>query len=77
MEKNLIDVNRQIRKYKHQKEEAETKLRNLKEEYRDELVKECVYGLMEIYNKEKQLTERDLTIFIRNLSHDIRNLYFN
>ena len=71
----LIEVNKELNKYKAQKVSAEGHIIELMDDYRSELVRECVQGLMKILNEEGELTERDLKIYINNLSLDVRNLY--
>lgn len=71
----IIDINSEIIKLKYQRDEVSSKIENFKEEYRDELVNECINNLLGILEEEKTLSKRDFQIYLRNLSHDIRNLY--
>jgi hypothetical protein len=71
----LIEINKEIGKYETQKNIALGRLATFRNDYRAELVKECVANLTKILNEEGKLTEKDLQIFINNMSLDIRDLY--
>lgn len=76
MSQKLIEIHGKISKLEYQKEEAMTSINTLIESYRKELVYECVDGLFKILTDE-DLTKRDMEIYIRNLSIDVRDLYKN
>lgn len=71
----LVKIHSEISKYKYQKDEATTNIKNLKEGYRLELVKECVKNLSEILSKEGTLSDSVLEIYLKNMSADVRNIY--
>lgn len=71
----LVDIYAEISKHESQKTSAEGRLSSLKDDYRRELVSECIGNLLKIKEEENQLTERDMTIYINNLTTDVRNLY--
>lgn len=71
----LVEINKEITKFKHNRDDANSKLTTLKDEYRDELVNECTDNLLKILEEEKDLSKRDIQIYLRNLSYDLRNLY--
>lgn len=71
----LVEINKEMTKSKHNRDEANSKLTTLKDEYRDELVNECAENLLKILEEENTLSKRDIQIYLRNLSYDLRNLY--
>jgi hypothetical protein len=74
--KKLVEINQEIGKYSSQRNSA-GKLMDLKNDYRAELVNECVTNLIKIQSETSILSERDLKIFINNMALDIRDIYLN
>jgi hypothetical protein len=50
-------------------------LDSAKENYAEELMKEVIEDILKIQEENGKLTERDLKIFLRSLTLDIRNIY--
>lgn len=70
-----MEIYKDISKNESKKTSVEGRLSNLKDDYRKELVSECIKGLLKIKTEEGSITERDMSIYINNLTTDVRNLY--
>lgn len=75
MENNLVKLNNEINRYIVQRNNAEMHLLKYKNEYRRQLVIDCVLNLIDIQKERGVLSKSDLETYINNMSLDIRDIY--
>ena len=71
----LLNISKEISKAEHIRDEAKANIQELKDQYRKQLVEECIENLHNVQEKEGPLSKRDMEIFIGHLAQNIRNLY--
>lgn len=71
----LEEIYKEITKATHTCNEAKANMEEIKNQYRKQLVDDCIENLVKVQAEKGTLSERDLEIFILHLTHDVRNLY--
>lgn len=71
----LRETHREISRKEYELGEKKSELEQAKDAYRVALMNEAITNIMRVLNEEGKLTERDLEIFLRDLSIKTKQLY--
>lgn len=77
MDKTHADAYHEITKKEFELEKKLSELKNAKDNYKDVLMEETIKNILTVQKEDGSLTERDLKIFLNDLTIRLKNLYSN
>lgn len=69
------EIYKKMSKKEYELEEKKRELKEAKDEYRTVLIEESIQNVLRVLKEEGSLTERDLKIFLGDLSVKTKQLY--
>lgn len=75
MNKTQVDAYHEITKKEFELENKLNELNAAKDNYKESLLDETIKNILTVQKEDGKLTERDLKIFLNDLTIRVRNLY--